>query len=85
MGVFEKWWCWKVGSGTFDWKSNFQTVKEQPSVAYGFQRISELVRGGLKIYNVKDWMFVPYLSLILISSYVVQDTKETGNIDHYYL
>ena len=29
-------------------------------------------------------MFVPCLSLISISSYVVQGTKETGNIHCYY-
>ena len=36
-----------------------------------------------KISNVIDWMFVPFLSLISISSYVVQGTKETGNIYSY--
>ena len=36
---------------------------------------------GLEISNVIDWMFVPCLSLISISSYVVQGTKETGNMD----
>ena len=29
-------------------------------------------------------MFVPCLSLISISSYVVQGTKETGNINYYW-
>ena len=29
-----------------------------------------------------DWMFVPCLPLISISSYVVQGTKETGNINN---
>ena len=36
-----------------------------------------------KIYNVIDWMLVPCLSLISISSYVVQSTEETGNM--YYI
>ena len=36
----------------------------------------------LRLKQLIDWMFVPCLSLISISSYAVQGTKETGNIDY---
>ena len=46
-----------------------------------FQDLRCTIRLSVDISNVNDWMFVPCLSLISISSYVVQGTKETGNID----